>query len=434
MRLRTSRTYLCIAAVLVLLSAPTVASEEEVTTVEKAQLEGDWPQWRGPLRNGGAPSFEPPETWPESLELVWKSEVGHSDASPVISGGKLFVFVRDGASEVAKALDLSTGTELWRSGYDAPHKAAGIVKEHGAGPYSTPTVADGRLFTYGITEVLSAWNTDTGELIWRKDFDGEFKRRIPLYGNSLSPVIAAGKLIVQAGGAGDGAIIAFEPSTGEELWRLPGDGPSYGSPQEVTLGGVEQLMMMTETRLVGIDPQAGKLLWEQPYKVTFGGGALSPAVFGDLVIASAFQRPTEAFRVSHVDGNWSIASEWSNGDVNLLYSSPILVDDKLIAFSSKKKGQLVMLDAKTGALLWEGEPRQGENAFLVSQGNTVLSAGDDGTVRVLAINGDGVEELGHYEVAQSALWNHPALLNQHLVIKDWSHVRVWRIPPVDSPN
>lgn len=422
---------LLVAAIVV---SPTAFAQQPLPTATSDALVGDWPQWRGPLRNGAAPSFEPPDTWPQELELVWESEVGHSDASPVMSGDRLFVFVREGDEEIAKALDLSSGKELWSSRYNAAHKAAGIVKEHGAGPYSTPTVADGRLFTYGITEVLSAWDTNNGELLWRKEFAGQFKRKTPLYGNSLSPLLVDGRLIVQAGGAGDGAILAFDPATGDELWRLPGDGPSYGSPQMATLAGVEQLVMLTQTRLVGLDPVAGKILWEMRYKVTFDSAAISPPIFGDLVILSAFQRPTEAFRVSREGGEFSIDIEWTNKDVNLAYSSPVLVDGKLIAFSTKKSGQLVMLDAATGALTWEGEPRQGENAFLLNQGNTVLSAGDDGTVRVLQVGqgDDGVKELRRYEVAKSAVWNHPALLNQHLVVKDWSHVRVWRIPPTDA--
>ncbi len=432
-----------VLTVVILMLGPPVATHAQIAAPDRpaetraaGTLQGDWPQWRGPQRSGQAPDFEPPDTWPESLSLVWNREVGHSDAAPVIAGSRVFVFVREGTEEVVKALDFATGEPLWHMAYSVPHENISIVGKHGSGPFSTPLVHGDTLYTFGITEVLSAWNAETGALRWRREFAGQFKRNTPFYGNAVSPLVHDGRLFVAVGGPDDGAVLAIDPTTGEDLWRLDGDGPSYSSPSVATVSGVEHLLVMTQKRFIGVEPATGRQLWEMPYKVGFDSGSVTPLVIDDTIIVSANQRPLEAFRAQKSsDGNWSLEPVWSNAEITLEFSSPVLAGGRVVAYSTKKSGQLVVVSPKDGKILWEGPPRQGDNAFLIARGQFVMAATDDGVLRVLDLGTDPsspVRELARYKVTgeeQGTMWNHPALASQHLVVKDWSDLRVWSLTP-----
>jgi outer membrane protein assembly factor BamB len=172
---------------------------------------GEWPQWRGVARDSAAASLELPASWPSKLREVWAAEVGPSDAGPVVASGRVYTFTRAGEREVTTALDLETGAVVWQESYEAPYQPMVMVGIHGAGPYSTPLVSDGRLFTLGITQVLSARDAETGKLAWQRKFDSEFKTTQPFYGNSLSPLLVGGKLVIEVGGGGNGAVLRSIP-------------------------------------------------------------------------------------------------------------------------------------------------------------------------------------------------------------------------------
>ena len=125
----------------------------------------DWPQWRGPARDGVAVSV--PAAWPEALSRRWTLEIGAGHASPVVAGGVVYAFSREGESEVVRAIDLDTGAERWRSAYDAAYQMNPAATFHGEGPKATPLVADGRLFTAGISGFVSAHDAETGARLWQ---------------------------------------------------------------------------------------------------------------------------------------------------------------------------------------------------------------------------------------------------------------------------
>jgi outer membrane protein assembly factor BamB len=154
----------------------------------------DWPQWRGPARDGRA-QFQAPATWPARLTRKWRVAVGEGHSSPLIVGGAAYVFSRQGDQEVARRLDLATGREVWKTVYAAPYEMNPAATGHGKGPKSTPLHADGRLYTFGITGVLSCLDGGTGKVIWRRAGTGS-----PLYGTAASPILEGGLLIAHVGG------------------------------------------------------------------------------------------------------------------------------------------------------------------------------------------------------------------------------------------
>ena len=140
----------------------------------------DWPQWRGPARDGRVPGALP-LTWPKALKAGWKVPVGLGYSSPVVSGRHVFTFARQGGDEVASSFDLDTGKLVWRQAYPAPYAVNPAAASHGPGPKSTPLVHAGRLYTLGIGGTLSSLEAASGRVVWRKDFKGQFRDAAPIY-------------------------------------------------------------------------------------------------------------------------------------------------------------------------------------------------------------------------------------------------------------
>ncbi len=159
--------------------------------------------------------------WPQNLSLKWKVEVGAGYATPILIGNRVYTHTRQGENEVMMALDAETGKTVWQTPYAAPYKMNPATKNHGQGPKSTPLFADGRLYTLGISGIVSAFNAADGKLLWQKPAPPVD----PLYGTAMSPVFDRGSVIFHVGGQDNGALTAFDAATGNVRWAWAGDGP-----------------------------------------------------------------------------------------------------------------------------------------------------------------------------------------------------------------
>jgi outer membrane protein assembly factor BamB len=387
----------------------------------------DWPQWRGPARDGQALGITAPKVWPKDLKRSWRVTVGEGHASPVVVGGRTFVFTRVGNDEVLSALDLATGKAAWERRYPAPYTMNSAALSHGKGPKSTPLVADGRVFTLGISGILSCLDAASGRLVWQKEFASQFKTTSPLYGAATSPILEGGLLIVHLGGHDDGALTAFDPATGAVRWTLKGEGPGYASPVVADLGGVRQLITQTQTRLVGVDPVKGTLLWAVPFTTDYDQNAVTSLVLGDLVLYSGIDKPLRAVRPVRKGASWEATPAWEAAEVALYMSSPVVAGGRVIGFSQRKKGQLVALDPKTGRVAWTSEGRQGENAALVALGGSVLALSDAGQLVVFDPAASGYAPLATYTVAETATWAHPVPVRGGFLVKDANGLTLFRL-------
>src|SRR5689334_1732828 len=118
-----------------------------------ARIGADWPQWRGPARDGVASTFTAPASWPAQLTKRWQATVGAGHSSPVVSGTRVIIHTRQGTREVISAYDLASGKPLWQDGVEAPYTVNPAAAGHGPGPKSTPAVAGGRVFTMGVSGI-----------------------------------------------------------------------------------------------------------------------------------------------------------------------------------------------------------------------------------------------------------------------------------------
>jgi outer membrane protein assembly factor BamB len=378
----------------------------------------DWPQWRGPARDGRLLGLQTRASWPETLAPAWKLKVGAGHASPIVSAGRVYEFSREGETEVVRALELTSGRELWKQSYPVAYEMNPAATTHGKGPKSTPVVADGRLFTLGITEVLSAWDAASGRLLWRKSFEGRHKATAPEFGTAASPVVDGDRLIAFVGGSNDGALTAFDVKTGAELWAWKGDGPGYASPVIATWDGVRQVVTQSQNGVVGVAADSGALLWKRELKTPYEQNSVTPIVSDGLVVYTGLNAPLTAVRPVKRAGAFTLETVWTNPDVFSYLSTPVVEGGRLYGLSQKKKGQWFCVDAKTGKTLWLSDGRQAESAALVAGAGVLFLLDTDGSLTVAAADAVAWRPLRKWSVAASATWAHPVVLDAGILVKD----------------
>jgi len=389
----------------------------------QAQRSTDWTQWRGPNRDGAAP-FSAPQTWPEQLTQKWKLEVGTGYATPIVVGNRVYVFARQGENELMMALDADTGKEVWKTpGYPATFTMMSATTPHGPGPKSTPVFVNGRLFTIGMTGVVTAWDASTGKVVWQKPGD---TKNMPFFtSHAFSPVVSNGLVIFHLGGDAGGALTAFDVNTGAEKWSWKGDGPGYGSPVLANLGGTNQIITITQAKLVSVDAATGAVLWERPWVSPNKTNSITPVVYGQTVIVSGNGDPTTAFSVARRDGKWVAEPAWTNADAPMRMSNPVLAGDTLYGLSTRNNGQYFAVDAKTGKTLWLSEPRQAANAAMATAGPLVLSLENDGELVVLRASQTAFELVKRYKLSTAETWTQGVYAGNRIFVKDVTALAMW---------
>jgi outer membrane protein assembly factor BamB len=379
----------------------------------------EWPQWRGPNRDGLAAGVAPPAAWPKELKQGWRVTVGIGHSSPVVAGGVVYQFARQGEEEVLLALDAASGKELWRAGaVPAPYTVNPAASGHGKGPKSTPVVAGGRVFTLGIAGLLSAHDAKTGRLLWRKDFSKQFPTTSPLYGTSMSPIVVGDLVVAHVGGHDKGALTAFDAATGAVKWTYDADGPAYSSPVLLTAGGERQLVTFTQKELIGVSAATGALLWKLPAKTEYDTNCNTPVVYKDTFVVTLEGQGLVALRPVREGGKWAAKEVWRNAENELYMNTPVVHGSTLYGLSMRKKGQFFAVDAATGKTIWQGPGRMGENASIVNLGGTLVALTNDAVLYVLPADAASFAPTAQYTVATSQTWAHPVVLGDRVLIKD----------------
>jgi outer membrane protein assembly factor BamB len=398
-------------------------------------LAQDWPQWRGPNRDGVVHGVKIPVNWPRSLQEEWKAPVGEGYASPVVVGTNVYVFSRQKDNEVVLCFDIHSGKQQWRSEpCPAPFKggpaAPGDVKTR-----ATPAVAGGRVFTLGVSEILSCLDARTGKVLWRKP-----SRGCPIYGASASPLVVGDLCIAQVG---KGGLTAFDVATGDIKWCYDDviGGPGYGSPILVEMAGEQQVVTVTQNCFIGVSVATGKLLWRLPVPRWDIQQCITPVPYKDLLVLAESGDPLRALRLQRSEKGiiateaWKAKAHTSDG---YHMCSPVGAGDWLVGFSGQKAGHLFCLDAKTGQTLWQSEGRLGgitsNNASIVNAGTVWLVLTNRGHLTVVKATGSAYEPIAEYRLADSGTDAYPVLVGDRLLIKDDTTLRCYRIAPEPKPT
>ncbi len=392
----------------------------------------DWPQWRGPDRDGKVAGFTAPQTWPSELKQKWSVTVGQGDATPALVGNRLYVFTRQGDDEAVMCLDAGTGKELWNEKY-AAQAVTGAATRH-PGPRSSPTVAGGKVVTLGVGGVLSCLDAASGKLLWRKD---PFPKVVPRFFTAYSPIVVDSMVIAHLGGQGNGAIIAYDLATGDEKWRWGEEGPDYGSPVLVTVGGTRQIVTPTEKSLVGISVADGKLLWQVPcVPPQRAYNAATPVVDGQTVIYAAKGRGTKALKIEKGADGFGVKELWSNADLGVQFNTPVLRDGLLFGLSDA--GNLFCINAQTGQTAWKDATGRDKGGFgpVISAGSCLMALPSNAELIVFKPSDAEYSEVAKIKVSETAVYAHPVVAGNRIYVKDQDNVTLWtfEVASADSGN
>jgi outer membrane protein assembly factor BamB len=382
---------------------------------------GDWPQWRGPNRDARVTGFDAPKTWPKELTRKWKVAVGDGVATPSLVGDKLYVFARQGGDEVFRCLDAGTGKELWQDKY--PAKGATGAASGFPGPRATPTVADGKVVTFGVSGALSCYDAASGKKLWGKDVSGG---TLPRFFTSSSPVVADGLCVVQIGGESSGGVVAYDLATGDEKWKWSGDGTAYASPTLMTVDGVKAVVAETAKNLVALGLADGKLLWQTAFAVQGRGyNSASPMVEGQTLMYAGSNRGTKAVKVEKQGDKLTTTELWSNPGNSVIYNTPVLKDGMLFGLSAND--ELFCIDAKTGKTLWT-ETVKGRKGYgsVVDAGPVLLSLTPSAQLIAFEPSAKEFKEVASYKVSDTeSTYAYPVVTGNKVYIKDKDSVALW---------
>ena len=392
------------------------------TSTQAQRAAADVTQWRGANRDGAIATV--PAAWPERLTQRWKIEIGSGYATPLVVGNRIYIFSRLGDNETMSALDADSGKVLWRTGYPATFTMNSAAAPHGPGPKSTPVFANGRLFSIGMTGIVTAFDAAGGKQLWQKP---RSTVETTYTSHSFSPVVEGNTVIFHVGGHDRGALTAFDMNTGDVRWSWNGDGPGYGSPIVANLGGTRQLVTITQGKLVGVDVSNGALLWERPFVSGNFTNSITPILYGDTVIAWGNGGPITAVRPARRNNQWIAETAWENMELAGRLTNWVVVGDMLFGLSARNAGQYFAADAKTGKTLWMSEGRQAPQAAIQTAGDQVFSLENDGELVIMRVTPTGSQPVRRYKLADTDTWTQPTISGNRVFVKDVSSLALWTV-------
>ncbi len=385
----------------------------------------DWPQWRGPTRDGFWGETGILEKFPaEGLQIPWRASVGWGFSSPVVAKGRVYLadseLVKPKARERCLCFDERTGKTLWTHKWDVPYEDWAFDPKQEIGPVATPVVHNGKIYTVGRLGNLFCLDAQKGEVIWQRNLGVDFK--VGFAPGTPSPLIEGDHLILFIGGKPGACVIALHKDTGKEIWRALEESVTFSSPIVLSFGGKKQLVVWTKESVTSLDPFSGLIFWRQRL-LTGTDYAVSTPVFhqGRLLIGGLmFQMDPDkpAAKVLWPDSNAPSRRIFS-------HTSTALFQGELL-FSAKSSGELLCMEASTGKKLWESakvtDLRNGASIHLTPNGDSVLLYTDRGELIRAKLSAKSYEEISRVAILQPTFpfsgrnitWSAPAYANGHI--------------------
>ena len=361
-----------------------------------------------------------PAAWPESLKRSWRVEIGEGYSSPVVAARPRFCSYtarsgRDRHRHQSRRRQGPLGAEV-----PGPIQKEPVRRRNGERAKLDSTRHRRSPDSHSESPEFSTPGTPPpANCFGPETFQNRSTRRKLFCGTAASPLLVDGRLVVQVGSdIHGGQILGLNPKTGATEWEWKGLGPGYASPVVIEAGGQRQIVTMTQGSIVGIEAKNGKELWSVPFPDEWNENISTPLWTGAHLIVSGTRQGTHAYTLTQAGGKWQATESWKNPDVAMYMSSPVFGDGLIYGHSSKKKGQFVAMDAKTGAVRWATEGREGEHAslLLTPQHVIFLTNGADLIVAKRGAPAFAVER--RYEVAEAATWAMPVLLGSNILVRD----------------
>jgi outer membrane protein assembly factor BamB len=389
-------------------SAPSASPTAEKPSPAAVTASTYWTSFRGPDRDGHYRQQPVRTDWGRALTPLWKQPVGGGFASFVSADGLAFTIEQRGGRELAAAYDLVTGRELWTTAWNA------LFQENGDGPRATPAWHDGRLYVLGATGEFRALDAATGRTLWRTDILADAGTQNIEFGMSASPLVVDNTVVVLPGGANGQSVVAYDRQSGKRVWGALDDRASYSSPMLVTLAGVRQILTFTATRLVGLSPENGKLLWELPWRTV--NQASQPLIAGPDRVFISTGSGTDAAMLqvaAGADGQLAARELWRTNRMNNNFSSSVVHDGFIYGLDGSI---LACVDASTGELKWKGG-RYGSGQVMLVSGHLIVLT-EQGELALVRADPKAHQEITRFPAIEGKTWNHPAMSDGILLIRN----------------
>jgi outer membrane protein assembly factor BamB len=345
---------------------------------------------------------------------VWKKDVGAGFAAPVVSQDRLILFHRRGGSEIVEALDAASGREIWKFEYATKYRDDFGFDE---GPRSAPTVAAGRVFSFGAEGMLHCLPFASGKKIWSVDTMSVFQVPKGFFGAAGSPLIDGNRVLLNVGGANAG-IVAFDAATGKTLWTATNHQASYSSGVVATIAGERRALFLTRAGLVDVDPATGKVRWDAPWRARMQASvnAASPLVVGDSVfITASYDTGASLVRI----GAGGPKQVWgSDESLSAHYATPVHKDGFLYGFHGRQEfGQaLRCIELATGKVRWS-EEKYGAGTVTLA-GDKLLIVRESGDIVLAEASRAGYKPLATAHALPKVVRAYPAIAGGRLYIRN----------------
>jgi len=396
----------------------------------------DWPQWRGPNRDGVWHETGIVEKFEDKqLKLDWRARIGSGYSGPTIADGRVFVtdrLVEPSQVERVHCFDAKTGRELWTHTYDCRYSGVGYE----AGPRAAVTIDQGRAFALGAMGNLHCLDAANGAVIWKKDLLKEYHIQMPIWGIAAAPLVDGPLLIVQVGGE-KSCVVAFDKATGEERWKSLDDRASYSAPIIIQQAGRRVLVCWTGDSIAGLDPATGGVRWRYPFKPSkMVLNVATPVVHGDRLFLTAFYDGSLMLRLDQkqpaVEEIWRKVGrdEQHTQALQSIISTPHFDGDNIYGVDSY--GQLRCLDAATGDRVWESQaavPKaRWSTIHFVRNGSRMFLFNERGELIIAELSPGGYHEISRTQVIEpttgqlpqrgGVCWAHPGFADKHIFARN----------------
>lgn len=353
----------------------------------------DWPQWRGPQRNGiSAEAFRWPAGGPKR---VWTAQVGEGFSAVAVKNGRVYTVGNRDGSDTILCLNATNGQPIWRYSYRCSSGDYG-------GPRATPVLDGNNVYTMSRDGVAYCLNATTGQRVWVVDVRQHVNAQTPQWGFAGSPLIEGNLALYNVGTAG----VALNKANGNLVWGSGPKNAGYASPVAFSMGGKRGVAFFVGWGIVAVNPADGRPLWQYRWETNYDVNAADPIVTGDTVfISSNYNRGAALLRV----GSGRPSAVWENRNMRNHFNTCVLVNGFLYG---NDENTLKCIDLKSGGERWSlrGIGKGG----LITTSGVLIVLSERGELFAANASPDRYTELGRTKVLDGTCWTHPVLANGFL--------------------